>query len=423
MHAKLSVCTLGVLTVLLAGCQTTPTQWREDVREKLNANLEEGKARPTAAAVPNDVSKALLPPLEIAIPDGKTTPPDARFNFAVSAAPARQVFIGLVEGSPYDVVVQPSVGGTITLNLKDVTVPEAFKAMRDAYGYEYRREGNRFIVLGRELQLRLFTVNYLNLTRKGRSDTRVSGGGIGQRSSGTSGSSNSSASGQSGFSSVDLETQSQMDFWKDIQITLSALVGTDGGRKVVVNAQTGVVAVRAMPDELRMIEEYLGATHATVNRQVVLETKVIEVELNDRFQTGINWSAVQGNYTASQVGGGTPNLSTTGGTPFAGTSGALLPGSVGSLRSSATLSDAFGGIFTLTVLGNDFTALVELLRAQGEVQVLSSPRVSAVNNQKAVIKVGADEFFVTGVSSTTTNTTTGSSSPTVELSSFFSGIV
>lgn len=430
IHTRLSALALGASIVLLAGCQTAPSHWRDGVRDSIDTSLEQSKAATVTNAVPNDVSKALLPPIDITLPDGKAVPLEARFNLAVSAAPARQVFIGLVEGTPYDVVVHPSVGGVVTLNLKDVTVPDAFKTLRQAYGYEYRREGNRFFVLGREMQMRLFNVNYLNLIRKGKSDTRVSGGGIGQRSGGagssTTSTPGSSGGAQTGFSSVELETASQMDFWKDIQSTLSALVGTDGGRKVITNSQTGIVAVRAMPDELRMVEEYLGTTHSTVNRQVVLEAKILEVELNDGFQTGINWSKVNSRYTFGQTGGGTVlnGSGVAGVSEISGNTGNLNPITGIFSAISGTDASAFGGIFSVAAKFDNFAAFVELLKSQGEVQVLSSPRVSAVNNQKAVIKVGADEFFVTGISSTTSSVVGGTAtSPTVELASFFSGIV
>jgi MSHA biogenesis protein MshL len=404
---------------LLAGCQISPG-WRDSVRTTIDDSLTEAKA---PKALPDEVSKALLPPIEIALPEGKTQPLETRFDLAVSNAPARQVFMGLVEGTPYSMVLHPGVAGSLSLNLKNVTVPEAMNAIRQVYGYEYRREGERFFVLGRDMQTRLFAVNYLNLVRKGKSDTRVSSGGIGQRSSsGATGGTSVAA----GFSSIEVETQSQADFWKELAETLKAIVGTEGGRKVVINAQTGVVVVRAMPDELRIVEEYLGNTHATVNRQVVLEAKIIEVELNDGFQAGINWAKIKGDYTFGQVGGGSALTGTgvPGVSEIAGNTGDLNPGSTFSAI-SGTNASAFGGVFTIAAKTNDFAAFVELLKGQGEVQVLSSPRVSTVNNQKAVIKVGADEFFVTNVSSTTSTTATGGTvaSPTVELTSFFSGIV
>lgn len=420
---RLAVMLLAVLVV--AGC-ATPSSWREGTREGINKTLDE--ARTSNQSVPTDVRKALLPPIEINLPQGRATPLEPRFDLAVNNAAVRQVFLGIVEGTPYSMVLHPGVGGAVTLNLKNVTVPEAMSAIRHVYGYEYRLEGNRYYVLGREMQTRLFMVNYLNLIRRGKSDTRVSGGGIGQRSS-SGGISTPSATtgGASGFSSIELQTQQDADFWKSLDATLKEIVGKEGGRKVIVNSQSGVVVIRAMPEELRVVEEYLGATHANVNRQVVLEAKIIEVELNDRFQAGINWSKVSGNYTASQVGGGTADLSTTGATPAVGSLGSLRPGTgTFSPTSPGTLSSAFGGVFTLAAKASDFTAFIELLKGQGEVQVLSSPRVSTINNQKAVIKIGGDEFFVTGVSSSTGTTSGGvttTSTPTVDLTSFFSGIV
>lgn len=411
------------ILALFAGC-TNPYMWNRQTQREIDSTLTQARSE-TVAPAPKEVTQALLPPMELKLQEGKAQPVEPRFDLSVANAPARQVFLGLVEDTKYSVVLPRDIRGSVTLNLKAVTVPDAFDALRRVYGYEFRRDGDRFYVLGREMQTRIFQVNYLNLVRKGRSDTRVSGGGIGQRTSGTGGTSTSSTQqGGAGFSNIEVETQSQSDFWKDLQTTLTALVGGDGGRRVVVNADTGMVVVRAMPDELRVVKEYLDATHANVSRQVVLEAKILDVELNDRFQTGINWAKVQGDYTAAQIGGGSSNLSTTGSSSVSAISGTLIPGGTFS-AAAGTLTNAFGGVFTLTKLGGEFNAFVELLQAQGNVQVLSSPRVSTVNNQKAVIKIGSDEFFVTGISSTNTTTASGTNvaTPTVELSSFFSGIV
>jgi len=416
---------VATLAMLLVGCQSISPGWRDSVSASVDESLSQARAGKDGKGLPSDVSSALLPSIEITLPQGGTVPLEPRFDLTVNSAPARQVFMGLVEGTPYSMIMHPDVSGTISLNLKEVTVPEALSAIRQVYGYEYRREGNRFFILGSDMQTRIFNVNYLNFVRKGKSDTRASGSGeIGRMSSSSGGGATNVATASETGSASSIETTSQTDFWKEITEALKGIVGSDGGRKVIVNAQTGIVLVRAMPDELRMVEEYLGITSSNINRQVVLEAKILEVELNDRFQAGINWSAVKNNYTASQVGGGTKNLSTTGATPVEGTLGSLRPGTGTFIPELGTLSEAFGGVFTLAATGRDFTAFLELLKAQGEVQVLSSPRVSTVNNQKAIIKVGGDEFFVTSVKAgtTATSTVTGTS-PEVGLTSFFSGIV
>jgi MSHA biogenesis protein MshL len=408
--------------LFLSGCQSVPAKWGDQVGGTIDANLAAAKTGAPKEPVPSDVSKGLLPPLEITVPDGRKTQVEPRFDLSVSNAPVRQVFMGIVEGTPYDMVLQPDVGGNVTLNLKDVTVPEALNAMREAYGYEYRREGNRFFILGRDMQTRIFQVNYLNLQRKGKSDTRVKSGEIGQRSSGGT-SATSSAGGVAGTSNIEVETQSQTDFWKELAETVRAIVGTSGERRVIVNTQAGIIVVRALPEELRLVENYLGATHASVNRQVMLEAKIIEVQLSDGFQTGINWAKIHGNYTFGQVGGG--SAASSGLSEIAGNTGNLNPTAGIFSAISGTNTSAFGGVFSAAVKTGNFAAFLELLSTQGKVQVLSSPRVSTVNNQKAVIKIGGEDFFVTGISgSSTTASLAGATStiPSVELTSFFSGI-
>src|SRR5690606_6074444 len=149
----------ALAAVILCACQSVPSRWNDEVRASIDASMSARARRPSAGQrVPEYVREAMLPPLEVTIPGGRTAPTHRRFDLGVSNALARQVFMGLVEGTPYDIVLPPDVSGRVTLNLKDVTVPEALAALREAYGYEYRREGNRFFVLGRDLQTRLFQV-------------------------------------------------------------------------------------------------------------------------------------------------------------------------------------------------------------------------------------------------------------------------
>lgn len=432
-----SVRCLGLVlavTVLLAGCQTT-AGWKESATAEIDKAMQEAIASTSSEPVPAAISDALLPPMELSLPDGGKAPLGPRFDLTVNNAPARQVFMGLVEGTPYSMVVHPDVGGRLTLNLKDINVPEAVDAIRNAYGYAYKRDGSRFFILGRGMQTRLFTVNYLNLVRTGLSRTRVAsgeltGGSGGSSSSGSSGNARRHRGVQSG--GVELDTASSQDFWQELQTTLTAIIGKEDGRKAVINPQSGLVVVRAMPDELRLVEEFLAATHETVNRQVILEAKVIEVELADRYQQGINWAQMgtvdSADVTAAQLAGDALFNSISGdsgtsgiiGTPF------ILDPASGSFSGiGATATSAFGGVFALTVMSDTFSLLLELLKNQGDVQVLSSPRVATVNNQKAVIKVGAQEFFITDIQSSQTTVVGGLGTravPSVEFTPFFSGV-
>ncbi len=411
------------LMTLLVGCQSISPGWRDSVSGTMNQDLQQASGGKDSKAIPSDVSRALLPPIEITLPQGGTMPLEPRFDLTVSNAPARQVFMGLVEGTQYSMIVHADVRGTISMNLKEVTVPEAINAIRQVYGYEYRREGNRFFILGREMQTRIFPVNYLNVSRKGTSDTRVAASGLNTSSTtGTSGSTSSSSSGSSG---VQVQTTTQADFWKDLSTALIAIVGADAGRKVIVNPQAGIVVVRALPEELRLVEDYLGVTQTSMNRQVILEAKILEVQLNNGFQSGINWAGIASrngrSATIGQVGGGA-SLNTSGLSEISGNTGNLNPTTGTFSAISGTNASAFGGVFTLALQSNSFAAFFELLQTQGDLNVLSSPRVSTMNNQKAVIKVGSDSFFVTKQDTTASTVSGGQPTVTTELAPFFSGI-
>jgi MSHA biogenesis protein MshL len=404
---------------------------------------------------PDAVREALLPPLRAEMPRVPGAPIEPRFDLVVNAAPARQVFMSIVSGTRYSVIVNPAVSGTLSLNLKDVTVREALEAIREVHGYEFRIDGTRIYVESAGLQTRVFQVNYLIGLRSGRSDVRVSSGSISGNAPqggagapaaaapGTPGQATSPALGSFGLSSIAtasldasrVSMVSQSDLWNELTNALRSLIGTGPGRNVVVSPQSGVVVIRAMPEELRSAEKYLKAMRLSVERQVMIEAKVVDVTLSNAYQAGINWAAFPRSHrvTAGVFGsntqlGTTGNLSTgqaltvdpsgrtltTGilGTGLAGTA-VSAPGAVGA------------GVFGLAVQTTNFAALLQFLESQGNVQVLSSPRVAALNNQKAVLKVGTDQFFVTNVTGTPVQNVAGVTTAiqlTPTLNSFFSGV-
>lgn len=419
----------------LNGCATTSKEWHEGVSQSIDKALTpqpvENNDNPLQATpaqatppVPDTITDALLTPLGQA--DISAQPvSEPRFDIAAENTGARALFMSLVKGTPYSMVVHPDVSGNITLKLKNVTIEEALSTIRQVYGYDFRREGMRFMVFGKGLQTRLYPVSYLNFKRQGLSDTHVSSGELSQKQNSSNGSNTTAAVATTQRGGINVETRSESDFWAGLTKALETLIGNEDGRRVVVNPQAGLVLVRALPSELDTVAHFINLTEETVNRQVMLEAKIIEVELNDGFQSGINWAAL-GNVDntqlmATQIGGGTL-LNGNNTSNLNGLTGNLDPGTAYSAIGSAATS-AFGGIFSLSIKGGDFAAFVEMLRSQGDVQVLSSPRVSTVNDQKALIKVGGDEFFVTGVSNNqivSGGTTTVS--PEVELTPFFSGI-
>ena len=377
---------------------------------------------------------------------------EARFDVAVTDAKARPFFEGLADGTPYNIVLEPGVGGTITLKMHNVTVPEVLDAVREAYGYDYRRLPSGYIIVPPAMQTRLFQINYIDMERRGTSRTRVSSGQVGQAAksgnNGMNGNGNGGgggggepgsgmseppggvfgsrgASGQEQNRVVDItgtsiSTRSSSDFWRDLEDSLHALVPATGGRAIIFNAQSGVIAVRALPAELRDVQQFLSQIQEISTRQVILEAKILEVELSDGFQAGINWtlighdgaSIIGGSQTGPQNGFGSADL-------FNQPSKAV---SLGAPSVANTITNTLGGAFSVAIKTADFSSFIELLSTQGKTRVLSSPRVSTLNNQKAVIKAGSDEYFVTGVSSNTVVGTASATNRDVDLAAFFSGI-
>jgi MSHA biogenesis protein MshL len=292
------------------------------------------------------------------------------------------------------------------------------------------------------LQTKIYRVNYLLGQRRGTSDLRVQSGSLADSSvpSGppspastanpVPGGPSSQSFGGGAARSLDstrVTTTVVNDFWGDLRNALGTIVGTGDGRSVVVTPQSGVVLVRAFPPEIRAVEQYLHETRIVVERQVMLEAKVIEVTLAEGFQSGINWALFR-THASPRGAIGMVGNDTTLGTSTSGSNlssgGVTVNPLAGTLATAATAAGSGGAVFGLAFQTSNFAALLQFLDSQGSTQVLSSPRIATLNNQKAVLKVGTDEFFVTNVATVTTTTgTTTQQTPTVTVAPFFSGIM
>ena len=421
--------------LLAAGCAVGPPP--AATQSLIEAALLQAQNQRPGPKVPDRVTRALLPPLA-AEPLAAVQVAEPRFDLVVTAAPAAQVFQAIAADSRYSVLLPPTLAGTVTVNLKEVTVREALETLRELYGYEYRIDGKRVFVQAASLQTRIFQVSYPATRRSGRSDTRVISGSISSNAPGGGGSSGGGASGGAQPEGSQVSTVNDADFWKELETAVKAIVGTEQGRQVVLSQHSGVLVVRAFPRDQREVEQYLRAARLAIERQVMLEAKIVEVSLRDGYEAGINWSAftAAGNHRMSvgadggrinvpgslgrQAGVQTGSLvtrvdaSTTPATVIANTLGQLLASPL-----LASGSGALGLAFTT----NSFASLLSFLETQGTVQVLSSPRVAAINNQKAVLRVGTDDFYITNISTSTTSSASGSvTTPSIQVQPFFSGI-
>lgn len=423
---------LFVLTiVLLAGCGSAPRHAQEAHQAAQDALLAPDPGR-QAAALPEEVSAALLPPLRIRSPQA-LMPAEERFSVSVVKLPARDLFMALAADSRYTMLVHPDVSGNVTAELKNVTMAEALESLQQILDFDYEIKGARVVVKPSGLRSRVFQVNYLLGSREGRSSTRVTSGSIsaaGVPGRGTTGNAAPIAPAVGGAAAqrtsqitTSVETSSESDFWSELKASLEALVGAgQGGRNVVINPQSGVVMVRAMTQELDQVASFLRATRMAIDRQVIIEAKIVEVQLNGQFQSGVNWAAFNSARNTS-LGFGQPGTSL--GISGQSMSSNQLGGDPGTSLDFKNVSGAVGSLFGLAVQTSNFSALISFLETQGTVHVLSSPRIATLNNQKAVLKVGKEDFFVTDVKpgSVTASATAVTTPPAVTLQPFFSGVV
>ncbi|QYJ70986.1 pilus (MSHA type) biogenesis protein MshL [Shewanella sp. FJAT-51649] len=414
-----------LLSLCLMACQTTDRPQPVASKEALATSMQTASqpTPPPPATMPDAVQRELN---ANAMMGGLTPPMETERRIDVSAhdVDARVFFPSLVQGTPFSVAVHPEVQGTISLSLKGVTLSEAIQVVEDIYGYEVSREGRILRVFPAGMRTETFPLNYLYMERDGLSLTSVSSGRISDNNNSNNNNSNNNNSNNGNFgnnsnnnnsnngnygnnNSSDstngtfIRSRTKTDFWGELKETLSAIIGdTGGGRQVVVTPQAGLVTIRAYPNELRQVRAFLNSAESHLQRQVILEAKILEVTLSDGYQQGIQWDNVLGHVGNTNINFGT-------------SAGAGL---------SDKITASLGGVTSLSIKGSDFNTMISLLDTQGDVDVLSSPRVTASNNQKAVIKVGTDEYFVTDVSSTTVAGTTPVTTPQVELTPFFSGI-
>ena len=407
----------------LTACSSTPEEEKTPVNQEEPKDVLDDAIKSEQAVKSKPLRKVPLAVQQEIMQQGlaqarNSLMTEKRMDVAASGIPAKSFFAAIVEDSGYSIALHPDVEGEITLNLDEVTLSETLDIVQDIYGYDIKKSNRIIQVYPAGMRTQTIELDYLFLKRSGLSSTSVNSGGVssndpnsgnnsgqgGNNSNSSSGSSNGNGSnsgqgsGQEQRSGINIYTENESDYWTELEETLQSLIGTEDGRNVIVSPQAGLITIKALPNEIKAIESFIEQSQEHLRRQVIIEAKILEVTLNDDYQQGISWAAI-GEADSADIG-------------FTQS---------GNIAGNA-ISTAIGGAGSFAVSGTDFSGLLTLLSTQGQVQVLSSPRVTATNNQKAVIKVGEDEYFVTEVSSTTITGNATTVTPEIELTPFFSGI-
>lgn len=376
------------------GCASSPT-----VAPQTQVRLE-----PPRGSVTADVAAAPLPNLPIAGPTGISEGGAARLQSLTAVnQDLGTVVRELANRFGMQYQIDPEVRkSNVNTTLRNTTLPQALAAIIPQ-GVTYEIRDNVLRIGPARVETRIFSLDYVALSRVGTASTviqrRLGGNSLGAGAGGAIGGAGGFAGGQGGVGSLAgaaggadvISAVSVADVWEEIRVAIDALVfdaptGTEGqtqqsslmggsaggggrpysrtspdGRRLIINPIAGTITVTAMSGHLDQIELFIRTFEASIQRQVLIEAKIVEVNLDRSFEFGIDWNVVASN----------------------GTGAKFSPGG-GRLGSNVE--------FTLTGGGTQISAVLTALSSQGDVRVLSSPRVSALNNQRAVFDVTTGEI-------------------------------
>jgi MSHA biogenesis protein MshL len=360
------------------------------------------------------------------------------FNVTVRDVPVADVLFVLARDAHLSLDISPKVVGQVTLIAIDQTLPQILSRIAEQVAMRYEFRDSSIVVKADTPYDRQYKIDYVNIERESKSasniSTQIQAGSNGQVTIGAGGASGSSGGGGSGDttnnnSTAQLTSNTRNQFWRSLTQNVKALVGdntpltagTNGGGPqlsaaspaaaspdasfVVANAETGLLVVRATGRQHERVQQYLDMMLRSAHRQVLIEATVAEVQLSDQYQQGINWQKLNsGSFKATQQPMGPAPLPG-GSVPSSGPGGITYPPSTSPLPNPSMLVLQYvsaPGSF----LGN-VSAAVSLLESFGTVKVLSSPKLSVLNNQTAFLKVVDNRIYFTINVQVTPGTTVG----------------
>jgi MSHA biogenesis protein MshL len=441
---------LYLIPLLVLGCANLP-------------NKERFKLPPqkTEAVRPQPPPEEKLKELMVPQMEEAKKVPEKLFSIYARDESIQDVLLAFSKESDLNIVIDPELHGKVTVDLKRVTLKEALDTILSPLGWTYRTDGKFIKVLRPQMETRLFTLNYIATARSGKREVYATTSTTQGQETGTTAaipgiSGVSGVSGVPGVSGIPdqvtnysvagtrtgytgLLSVDDVDMWREIRKGLEALIFgyveekgkeevspqkekvtwtrlDEKGKRLVINKSTGLILVTDYPVNLNKVASYLEAVEGSSQRQVSIQAKIMEVTLSDSHQEGINWQVIQGLPNMSNLAWGLTDK--TGKTGFpGGTTGFTNSTGTGGTSTATTSSIAtpgvfkimpYGGIFALGAAGSqvNLSDIMQAIAQQGDVKVLSSPTISTLNNQKAIIRVGNQSvFFITGAVATQTTVT------------------
>lgn len=360
-----------------------------------------------------------LPTLSSNNPD--RTPVQRRLSVQAENMDIRQFYLSLVEGTPTQMIIDPDVQGVIFLSV-DLPLEDILDLVEQNYGYTWHKERGTYRISKSKIETKTYDVSYLAMSRNSASQVSVDASRIG----GSARSANSTS----------IATLTQADVFSELEVSIGHLLSDESGASYQINPTAGLFVLKALGQTHKKVEAFLTKLNKNLHHQVLIEAKILEVKLSDGYHQGIDWSAIfkKGSWAMGQTGSGSivsngleSGLGQTNTSPL-DMSGEDLT-SMSALNNFVNNSfspSSMGGIFKVGLFKNDFNLVLDLLAGQGQVQVLSSPRITTLNNQKALIRVGEEKKFINNVQASMTTQNSGgattTTSPSINFETYFSGI-
>jgi general secretion pathway protein D len=371
--------------------------------------------------------QAIPPPARVSsfVPPPKPTVKQQTYSVVVNEVPVKELLLALARDTKQNIDIHPGIVGLVSLNAINETLPAILERISKQVNMRYLVEGNTIIVSTDTPYVKTYRVNYVNTTRNVTSTINVTGEVGSAAASGGTG-----ASGGGGSSRTEVTSKSNNDFWEQLKDNIQAILvstrrmastaeekaetaqrekqtrdetlktieaasragpgasdllknvivsapkppptlqTTDVGKDVIVNPISGTVTVLTTDKQHQLVIQHLDSIMSAVQRQVLIEATIVEVQLSEGYQAGVDWSrlAVSGGITFTQ---------------------ALLGGfGAAAVAAGATAGNAIAiGYQNPTSSAGNISLTVKLLQEFGSTRVLSSPKVMAINNQTALLKV------------------------------------
>lgn len=386
----------AALATILAGCAQPP-------------------AKPSAThlgvEVPPPVAPGEIPPpVEIApvLPKPEPTVPAETYSVVVSSVAAQDLLFALARDARLNIDIHPGITGNVTLNAVDQTLPQLLERISRQISMRYELNGENLLVMPDSPFLRAYRVDFVSASRNVKMQSQASTQFGAAGAAGGAGGAGGGTQGTGSTATIDVASNNQL--WdtlvQNIKDILGESAGAAAGTKpaagagasqgptdVIGNRESGVLYVRATSRQHGRVQDFLDSVLSNVRRQVLIEATVAEVQLSNEYQRGIDWQRLRTGATTT----GRPAFGT-------GQSGVEFNQiSSGTPAGLDTQAFVLGG----AIASQNLNVALRLLESFGDVRVLSSPKISVLNNQTALLRVTRDIVYFTITPSTTPVTVTG----------------